>query len=113
LIDLEHFSALIRERIRVLTADRVKASRNATVVELDQTRVGRLSRMDAMQMQQMELAMSRRQQRELGGLENALNRIDSGEFGRCFECDEDINPRRLEIDPIATLCISCAERREK
>ncbi len=110
--DLKYFSDLINEKIRMLTADRVKASQKETVVELDQTRVGRLSRMDAMQMQQMALEMSRRQQRQLGALENALRRIDGGDFGRCFECDEDINPKRLEIDPIATLCISCAERRE-
>lgn len=81
-------------------------------MELDQARVGRLSRMDAMQIQQMELALSRRQQGELAGLKNALKRLDDGEFGKCLECGEEIDPRRLEIDPVATLCISCATKRE-
>ncbi len=65
-----------------------------------------------MQMQQMELALSRRLSRETAALGHALERIESEEFGECFECGEEINPKRLEIDLSATLCIRCAEKRE-
>ena len=82
-------------------------------VELDQTRVGRLSRMDAMQLQQMELELKRRQQRELIALKHALKRIEEDEFGYCQDCGEDIHPDRLEIDPAAILCIRCASARER
>ncbi len=112
MIDPEFFANLINLRIKALSDEREQFAHNATEVELDQTRVGRLSRMDAMQMQQMELELSRRQQRELAALQNALNRIDEGDYGLCFECGEEINPKRLEIDLVATLCISCAQRRE-
>lgn len=82
-------------------------------VALDQSRVGRLSRMDAMQIQQMELELRRRRERELQALQRALTRIDEGEYGYCLECGEEINPNRLDIDPAATLCIRCASARER
>jgi len=37
-----------------------------------------------------------------------LKRLDDGEFGNCRECDEAINPKRLEFDPTAIYCIDCA-----
>jgi DnaK suppressor protein len=39
----------------------------------------------------------------------ALLRIDTGEFGVCVECEEDINPKRLAAVPWATSCIACQE----
>ena len=79
-------------------------------VELDQARVGRLSRMDAMQSQQMALESSRRRQQQLVKIEGAVHRIDTGEFGYCFICDEEIDIRRLAVDPTSTRCITCAEK---
>jgi len=38
----------------------------------------------------------------------ALARIDEGEFGYCIKCGDEIASRRLELDPAAPLCISCA-----
>ena len=80
-------------------------------VELDQTRVGRLSRMDAMQAQQMALETTRRNRRQQVKIENTLRRIDlqPDEYGYCFDCGEEINIRRLFIDPTNTLCIKCAD----
>lgn len=108
----ERFRVLIQNRIDALVTNLEQDSKSVETVELDQTRVGRLSRMDAMQIQQMDLALSRRQQNELAGLKHALKRLEDGEFGECQDCGEEINPRRLEIDPTATLCISCATKRE-
>ena len=79
-------------------------------VELDQTKVGRISRMDAIQGQQMALDASRRRQLQLVKIESAFQRIDSGEYGYCLECDEDIDIRRLMVDPTNTHCIECAEK---
>ena len=78
-------------------------------VELDQTRVGRLSRMDAMQAQQMALESSRRRQHQLLKIEGALSRIKSGEYGYCFVCGEAIVAQRLVADPTSTRCIACVE----
>lgn len=77
-------------------------------VELDQQSVGRLSRMDAMQQQEMAQAEARRRTSDLARIEIALNRVAEGEYGWCAECGEAIAYRRLEIDPAAALCIGCA-----
>ena len=82
------------------------------VVELDQTRVGRLSRMDAMQAQAMSRETGRRRRLYILEINAALERITTGDYGECGECGEIINPKRLEADPAAMLCISCAEARE-
>ncbi|MBT8118002.1 MAG: TraR/DksA C4-type zinc finger protein [Gammaproteobacteria bacterium] len=79
-------------------------------VELDQTRVGRLSRMDAMQSQQMALETARRRQQRLAMIDGALRRMDSGDFGYCFVCGEEIDKRRLEIDPAISRCMACVDK---
>lgn len=79
-------------------------------VELDQSMVGRLSRIDAMQGAQMAQEASRRRQQQLARIVGALARIDSDDYGYCILCDEDISIGRLGIDPTYSLCIHCAEK---
>ena len=79
-------------------------------VEVDQARVGRLSRMDALQSQAMAAEVERRREVELHRIEGALERIEQGEYGYCVSCGEPIAPKRLELDPATPLCVSCAER---
>jgi len=97
----------MRAELRVLE----DASRESgETVELDQARVGRLSRMDALQGQQMALETARRRQLQLIKIEGALQRIESNEFGECFVCGEAIDTRRLNIDPTLSRCTDCAEK---
>lgn len=85
-------------------------SRDATrTVELDQQSVGRLSRMDAMQAQQMAMASAERRRQQLLKIEGALRRIESGDYGQCFVCGDDIDRRRLSADPTHTRCTDCAD----
>ncbi len=107
------FKALIEARKREISDTRARFSRDTGAVELDQSKVGRLSRMDAMQIQEMNLEAERRRNRELAALDHALNRIENQNYGICSECDEDINPKRLEVDPVALLCINCASKLEQ
>ncbi|MEP3465413.1 MAG: TraR/DksA C4-type zinc finger protein, partial [Parasphingorhabdus sp.] len=79
-----------------------------STVELDQQSVGRLSRMDAMQQQEMAQAEARRRTSDLARVDQALKRHEEDEYGWCAECGEPIAWKRLEIDPAAHLCISCA-----
>ena len=81
----------------------------ADTVELDQSRVGRLSRMDALQAQQMARETARRRRQQIERIDGALRRIESGDFGGCFACGEPIDLRRLAADPTHTRCIRCAE----
>jgi len=89
------------------------ANESAAVVELDQSKVGRLSRMDAMQAQAMAKASGLRREAMLRNIELALQRLDSGEYGICRDCEEPINPKRLEFDPTALRCIDCASKSEQ
>ncbi len=77
-------------------------------VELDQQSVGRLSRMDAMQQQAMAEAEARRRQGDIQRIDAALARIEEDDYGWCLTCGEAIAPKRLEIDPMATRCVTCA-----
>jgi DnaK suppressor protein len=81
-------------------------------VELVQARVGRLSRMDAMQAQAMSKETGRRRRQKLIQIEAALQRIEGDDYGFCQECGEQIAPARLEVDPAVLLCIDCASARE-
>ena len=82
------------------------------VVELDQAKVGRLSRMDAMQAQAMAQASQQRREQTLRRIEAALQRLDEDEYGYCLDCGESVNPKRLEFDPTVELCIDCASMAE-
>ncbi|MEJ2141657.1 MAG: TraR/DksA family transcriptional regulator [Gammaproteobacteria bacterium] len=84
----------------------------ASTVALDQTRVGRLSRMDALQGQAMSKATRQRRELELQRIAVALKHIESGDYGYCMECGEEIAPARLDIDPATPLCINCASKRD-
>lgn len=105
-IEILHKSLL--ERQSELKALDAEAASWRNTVELDQQSVGRLSRMDAMQQQEMAQAEARRRTSDLARIEMALKRIEQGEFGWCTECGEPIAFKRLEIDPAAHLCIGCA-----
>lgn len=77
-------------------------------VELDQQAVGRLSRMDALQVQAMAMAEARRRTARRARIRAALARLETEEFGFCQVCGEPIAARRLDLDPTVATCIGCA-----
>ena len=81
-------------------------------VELDQTRQGRLSRMDAMQAQAMSQAARNRARTRLQRLQGARKRLAHPEFGYCIDCEDAIAEARLLHDPAALRCLACAAARE-
>jgi DnaK suppressor protein len=95
-----------RDRIVELSA---AAADQRRPVELDQQMVGRLSRMDAMQIQAMAQALEARRRGRLQMIEAALRRLDDGDYGYCVECGDKIPVGRLSIDPTITRCVDCAE----
>ncbi|WP_422342559.1 TraR/DksA family transcriptional regulator [Parasphingorhabdus sp.] len=99
---------IMLERQAGLKALDEEAAGWSDTVELDQQSVGRLSRMDAMQQQEMARAEARRRTSDLARIDIALKRIDEDEYGWCAECGEPIAYKRLEIDPAAALCVTCA-----
>jgi DnaK suppressor protein len=78
-------------------------------VELDQDSMGHLSRRDAMQAQQKAEEGGRQRKRQLQKIEGALRRIEAGEYGRCFVCEEELDALCLSEDPTTTRCENCIE----
>ena len=100
----------LRKRVIAATEQGAEA---AQPVELDQTRVGRLSRMDALQGQEMARAAERRRDIEVRKIDAALARLDSDDYGWCVSCGEEIAAARLALDPVVPVCIDCAQGGQK
>lgn len=84
------------------------AKESSAAVDLDQSKVGRLSRMDALQKQAMSQEVDRRRQIEMTRIIAALNRLEEGEFGYCITCGEGIEEERLKLNPSLPQCSKCA-----
>lgn len=107
-LELAAFHALLTGRLAEVERLEAFEHEAARPVELDQQSVGRLSRMDAMQMQAMAAEHERRYKAEYQRILAALARIGAGEYGYCLSCDAKIPAKRLELDPAATQCVTCA-----
>ena len=79
------------------------------IVELDQSRMGRLARIDAIQRQEMAKMNQNRMKRDLQELFLAMKRLElaAEEYGYCENCDEPIPFGRLMLRPMARSCVPC------
>jgi DnaK suppressor protein len=59
------------------------------------------------------LRLRGREQKLLKKIDDAILRIDSGVYGVCESCGEQISMKRLEARPVTTLCIDCKTRQEE
>ncbi len=107
-IDNDGFRQQLLVLQRDLTASSEAAKESRQAVELDQSKVGRLSRMDALQGQAMAQETERRRGLQLQRIEAAFQRLDDDDYGYCVNCGEDIPVKRLELDPAAPNCVGCA-----
>ncbi|MBB4210156.1 TraR/DksA family transcriptional regulator [Rhodothalassium salexigens DSM 2132] len=107
-LDLARFEELLMRMKSEIEADHTASAESRETVELDQSRVGRLSRMDALAAQAMSSAVAERRRTALRRIEAALARIDEGEFGYCLHCGDPIDVRRLDLDPATPLCVTCS-----
>lgn len=108
MVDLQQARQWLLARQADLEALEADSAGARQTVELDQSRVGRLSRMDALQGQAMAGASAARRKREQHRIRAALERLDADDYGYCLECDTPIPEGRLKIDPAAERCVNCA-----
>ena len=80
-------------------------------VDLDEP-IGRLTRMDAMQQQNMTKAGRRSLEARLKQIAGALAGVQTGNYGFCVRCDEPIGYPRLRARPESRLCVRCQEHLE-
>ena len=72
--------------------------------------IGRVTRVEAMQAQQVSLAVHRRAQQRLQRVEHALKLISEDRYGACTTCGEDIDTARLDVSPDTFVCVPCRDR---
>jgi DnaK suppressor protein len=108
--ELERLRAQLQSRAEELKAT-IAAGEQADAPIAPDSSLGRLTRVDALQAQQMAQALIQRNREELGRVTRALQRMESGDYGVCARCGEDIAEARLAAVPAAILCRDCAEKR--
>ena len=108
-MDTAPYRARLAQELVTLAVESAAAKEALAPVALDPQSVGRLSRMDALQVQAMAAETERRRQARAAALRAALKRIEDATFGACLACGEDIAAKRLEFDPAIATCIDCAE----
>ena len=109
---LERFRQLLLSLRDELKASVESDSDGGRPVEPDRA-IGRLTRQDAMQAQQMALELKRRNMSRLTQVAQALERVEQGTYGYCARCEEEISEARLAMRPEALICISCADPRSR
>ena len=107
--DRDHVRAVITKKITELRLVVESDAKAHEQIELDQTRVGRLARMDAVQHHAIAQAQGERAKKQLKLLELLLSKVDDEDFGECHYCGEDIPLGRLLIRPESLRCVACAD----
>lgn len=97
-------SELLRTLAKLQKSAQSSAER---AVNLDQSTVGRLSRIDAIQNQGLTNSLKDREQTKLTMITEALRRIEAGTYGVCSTCASIIQFERLLIFPETTVCTPC------
>ncbi len=108
---LDELAVDLRELKETLESALVDTVDSIKPVDLDEP-IGRLSRMEAMQQQNMAVANRRNFEARLEQALAALGRLDRGDYGQCRECEEPIGYRRLKARPESRLCLVCQSSQE-
>ncbi len=108
----QRYAELLREREIRTIADLSRNEDAARPPSLDEE-IGRLTRMDALQQQQMALHARRRLDVQLSRIRGALQRIAEGSFGDCAMCAVPVGEPRLQLVPETPFCRACQEGIER
>ena len=105
----------IRERLIVNRAELLKLIQASQSVERDAgdlTFSNEIDLASSLEGREMTFQLTSRDRNELKLIEEILFRINSGSYGDCDSCEKKITLKRLQIMPLATLCIECQEDAE-
>ena len=88
--------------------DSLESSDDTTNPISPDSSIGRLTRLDALQSQQMSFEARRRLKKRLKNVQKALQLMEDGKYGICMKCQDEIPVGRLESMPEARVCVDCA-----
>jgi DnaK suppressor protein len=106
---LDRLTAALDRSLRKLERSMRTTEEALRPVTLDQSAVGRLSRIDSLQNQGLTRNLQEREQAKLGQVQGAFERIRSGSYGLCTECGGEIPFERLEVFPETPTCTACGQ----
>lgn len=104
---IAELKGILEKELARLTRSVAMSDEASRPVELDQTAVGRLSRMDSLQSQGMARNLKDREEATLARVRAALERVEQGSYGLCTTCGQAIAYGRLHIMPEAPTCAGC------
>jgi DnaK suppressor protein len=105
--ELEELTAALAHALHKLERSMRTTEEALRPVKLDQTAVGRLSRIDSLQNQGLTRNLQEREQAKLGQVITAFQRIEAGTYGVCTECGAAVPYARLEVFPETPSCTAC------
>jgi DnaK suppressor protein len=112
-VEISNLKQQLESQKETLQIQLQESDNSTKPVTLDQQSVGRVSRIDAIQQQQMASANRDQSLALLQEVDVALKRIESDEYGLCLICDEPIALARLQAQPHTANCIICQSKQEK
>jgi DnaK suppressor protein len=110
--DLKRFKTMLEESKRQLLASAKKTLSEESSFDTNEL-PDEIDQASSEYQQSMIFRLRDREKFLLAKIDKALARIESGTFGICERCEEEISPKRLEARPVTTLCIRCKEEQEQ
>ena len=105
-MDIKKYEGLLIKKRRETEAFLERLKESSKPVDLNDP-IGRLSRMDAIQQQQMSLESKNRALLTLKQIDAALGRFKDDSYGVCLKCEEEISEKRLMAKPESPFCSLC------
>lgn len=103
---------ILHERRREMDGDVRTRMRDARTDRADEV-LDDVDHSDAAMQEEIDFALIQMKAETIARVDEALARLDAGEYGNCFECGGEVSERRLRALPFAVRCTFCEERREQ
>jgi DnaK suppressor protein len=110
--DLKRFKSMLEESKHQLLVSAKKTLSEESSFDTDDL-PDEIDQASSEYAQSMVFRLRDREKFLLAKIDKALARIESGNFGICEKCEEEISLKRLEARPVTTLCIRCKEEQEQ
>jgi DnaK suppressor protein len=107
--DVEYFRNLLNQKIAEL---RLEAGKTVENMDEDENFPDPTDRASMESSRNSILRIRDRERKLIFKIQEALQRLNDGEYGICEECGEEIGIERLKARPVTTLCIGCKSDQE-